>query len=133
MIPHRDIHNQGITWLTWTHPTKSGSLRCYLPLMNISMQKNLRSKISIDSLIFDIWWWKNPAIWLVENILGHNWRARFFSDEWFLQNYKKSTLIVSILGKSKKPYLGGGFGLFPQNKNFSEIFSFVSFLTLKIL
>ena len=49
LIPSRNIDDQRILQSdcpdernTWPHPTKSRSLRCYLPLINISMQKKLR-------------------------------------------------------------------------------------------
>ena len=51
LVPSRDIDDQRIKESkmdhrhTWPRPTKNGSLTCYLPLMDISMQKNLRYQL----------------------------------------------------------------------------------------
>ena len=51
----------------WPHPTKSSSLRCYLPLMVNSMQKNW---YIIDS--FQRYWWsKNDAFWWKSGTTDH--------------------------------------------------------------
>ena len=42
---------------SWPHPTKIGSVRCYIPSMITSMQK---SKITIDS--FQKYWWSKNLV-----------------------------------------------------------------------
>ena len=46
LVPSRDIDDQGIKESKMDHRhTKNGSLTCYLPLMDISMQKYLRCQL----------------------------------------------------------------------------------------
>ena len=48
-------------------------------------------KVLIDS--FQRYWWsKNTAIWLVESVLGRNWKTRFLQNMQFLQIIKNTIL-----------------------------------------
>ena len=87
----------------WSHPTKSSTSYstspCWLPPYK-------KYKISIDS--FQRYWWsKNPAIWLLESLLGHNERTRFFPDMLFLQYVSKK--------KTKKEQLWIGWQIFQKD------------------
>ena len=83
----------------WPHPTKSGSLWCYLSSMIISMQKSSRS---VDS--FQRYWrLKNPAIWLDKR---HKWPHSqpkvVVSDAtfpWWLSPCKKSKRSINSFQK----------------------------------
>ena len=96
------------------YPTKSSSLRSYN---------------------------QNTTIWLFGSILRYNWRNRFFSNMWFLQNHKehwyvpflgrkKTHQCIKFLAKTQKPCFWGIFGLFTQNENFSEKLGSLSFWPL---
>ena len=48
-------------------------------------------KVWIDS--FQRYWWSmNNAIWLVESVLGRNWKTRFLQNMQFLQIIKNTIL-----------------------------------------
>ena len=49
---------------SWLNSTKRGSLRCYLPLTNISWVAK-KSMISIDSFL-RYYWSRNPVIWVAK-------------------------------------------------------------------
>ena len=68
----------------WPFPIKSDSLRCYLPLRIISMQKKNNKKKDTSSRRY--WWSKNPAIWLDER---RNW-----------SNQTKSGRLISLMTNS---------------------------------
>ena len=54
LIPSRDFDDQRILESAGPHPTKKGSLRCYLPLMTNSMhKKNLRYQLILFRNISD--------------------------------------------------------------------------------
>ena len=84
-----------------------------------------KSKISID--FFQTYWWsKNPTIWLVDSILGHNWRIRFFLDMQRSKNTVrcqfsawKAHQLINFVAKIKKSYFTRIVGNFPQNENIS--------------
>ena len=67
----------------WTHPTKSSSLRCYLYLVNISMQKIK----DVEAFPSRVWWSKNLK-WLDERILVYNLWSRILPDIWFAKGKK---------------------------------------------
>ena len=69
----------------WPRPNKTSSLSPIFPWL---LSQNKKSKILIDS--FQRYWWsKNTAIWIVESILSHNRRIRFFQDMQFSENQKQ--------------------------------------------
>ena len=79
--------------------------------------------------------------WLVNNILGHNLRTRFFPSMLFKQNFnyhycasfklkKKLHQWTNFFVKSKKHHFWGIFGHYPQNEFFLKKSSFVTFLPL---
>ena len=67
----------------WTHATKSSSLRCYLYLVNISMQKIK----DVEAFPSRVWWSKNLK-WLDERILVYNLWSRILPDIWFARGKK---------------------------------------------
>ena len=78
---------------------------------------------------------KNTAISLVENILGNNWRTRFFPHMRLLQSHKEHCCYVPLLGlkkrhwiaKAKKTYFRLIVWLFLHNVNYSEKFASFNF------
>ena len=64
----------------WPHWTISSSPRCFLSMVNISMQKTN----DIDPLFPEILTIKNPATWLTKSILAYNLWNNFRKTE----NYK---------------------------------------------
>ena len=71
-----------------------------------------KSKILINS--FQRYWWlKNHAIWLVQNILNHNWRTRFSQTCYFRQI--KRTLLCIIFRVQKETLNAINFWKKPKN------------------
>ena len=66
------------------YPTRRSSLKCYLSLVNMSIQK----KIKKMTYYFQKYLWsENQAIWLDQGILGHNLWSRIFPYIGFEQDY----------------------------------------------
>ena len=141
MILSRDIDDQKILQSDWIRGTTGHTRSKVVVLDNTFLQGSLLCKISkrlIDSFQKN-WWSKNTAIWLLENILGHNWRNKFTVLRRIIENIviyifraKKDTSMDNFFGKSQKT-LTGLFGLFSQFENFSEKLDPVSFWQLKEL
>ena len=140
MCPELLIDDQWILKSDWRRgttdqkQTKSGTPRCYLPLMTNSVQK---AKILID--FFQRYWWqKNPVIWLVETTLSHNWRNRFsqiYNFRRIMENIvmhyfegKKKHQWINLFGKSQENYFGRIFGFFSK-LGISRKIRFCLFLT----
>ena len=110
--------NNPAIWLgkrhIWPQPSShSSSLRCYFSLMIISMQKNLRYRWLFPE-IERYWCSKSPAV-IFPQTCGF---CRIIKNIVMLHFYgKKRHQWTKFLAKTKKPYLKGGFRLFPQNEN----------------
>ena len=96
-----------------------------------------KSNISIDSFL-RYWLSKNPAVWLVESVLGHNWRTRIYPDLWLPQNHKEHCFLctnvmhqwIKFLVKSKKkkkPILEEFLEFFPKMRIFLKYLAFSFF------
>ena len=98
----------------WPHPTKSSSLRSYLPLLHPCKKIE-----SID--------WLLPKILMIKeyrNLIGwehfkqiQNHKEHCYAP--FL-GYKKTHQWIKFFAKPKKPYFGEFFGLFPKMTHFPK-------------
>ena len=89
-----DQRNSAI-WLkekhNWLHPTKSGNHRCYLHLINNSMQK---TKIKIYS--FERHWWsKNSVIWLDKSLSIDNMTISMMANSMHKKLRTKTIFIIN--------------------------------------
>ena len=88
----------------------------------------------IPPIVFEIFKFKKPEIWLAKSILAFNSRTRFFPDMlWFKPikfTYQQIFFLKFLRGKKKKKRFWGVLGNYLQNEIFFQKSGSVSFLSL---